>query len=136
MSVNEKMTAIADAIRNKTKESGLLSLDDIAEKIPVVYDKGFEDGKALGGDGVDWDVIQSKGNRLYYNNGFAYWGATEINPKYMIAPTSTFFVNAFKHFFNMVRISYISDYHVAGCIRKCFNLSTNLFQLNDRMIAV
>ena len=37
MSVYEKMTAIADAIRDKTAESELLTLDGMAEAIPVVY---------------------------------------------------------------------------------------------------
>ena len=44
MSVNEKMTAIANAIRNKTEKQGLLGLDDMATEIPSVYDKGFSAG--------------------------------------------------------------------------------------------
>ncbi len=40
MSVNEKMTAIADAIRDKTGGTDALTLDDMAQAIPDVYDAG------------------------------------------------------------------------------------------------
>lgn len=61
----------------------------IAEKFEViadaVYEKGIADQKAVS---VDWDVIQNKGNRNYWINAFAYWGVSDINPKYMIKPTA------------------------------------------------
>ena len=44
MSVNEKMTAIADAIRDKTGGTDKLSLDEIAQAIPKVYEAGKEQG--------------------------------------------------------------------------------------------
>lgn len=40
MSVQEKMTAIADAIRDKTGSAGLLTLDDMAASVPEVYEAG------------------------------------------------------------------------------------------------
>ena len=40
MSVNEKMTAIADAIRDKTGGKEVLTLDDMANEIPNVYQSG------------------------------------------------------------------------------------------------
>lgn len=40
---NEKMTAIADEIRNKTEGTEKLTLDDIKESIPQVYEKGASD---------------------------------------------------------------------------------------------
>lgn len=43
MSVNEKMTAIADAIREKTGDTELLTLDDMATEIPRVYESGSTD---------------------------------------------------------------------------------------------
>jgi len=45
MSVNEKMTAIADAIREKTGIKEALSLDGIAQAIPEVYNAGYENGE-------------------------------------------------------------------------------------------
>ena len=61
----------------------------IAEKFEViadaVYEKGVADQKAVS---VDWDIIQNKGNRQYWQNAFAYWGSGDINPKYMIKPTA------------------------------------------------
>lgn len=40
MSVQEKMTAIADAIRDKTGSAGLLTLDDMVASVPEVYEAG------------------------------------------------------------------------------------------------
>ncbi len=83
MSVNEKMTLIADAIRDKTEETGVLTLDDIAEKIPQVYnagkDKQYNDF---------WDSYQDNGNRDSYEHAFAGLGWTNetFKPKYDILP--------------------------------------------------
>ena len=48
MSVNEKMTAIADEIRKYTTETDRLSLDEMPRKISRVHDIGFENGVAKG----------------------------------------------------------------------------------------
>lgn len=45
--VNEKMTAIADNIRSYTGETEKLSLDDMAESIEKVYEKGKAEGKDI-----------------------------------------------------------------------------------------
>ena len=44
MSVNEKMTTIANAIREKTGETKALNLDDIANGINNVYEIGKSEG--------------------------------------------------------------------------------------------
>lgn len=52
MSVNEKMTAIADAIREKTGGTDALTLDGMAEAIPSVYEAGKDaEHKAF------WDAV-------------------------------------------------------------------------------
>lgn len=43
MSVNEKMTAIADAIRDKTGGTDALTLDDMAENVPKVFEAGKQE---------------------------------------------------------------------------------------------
>lgn len=94
MSVNEKMTAIADAIREKTGETEILSLDDMALKIPKVYEKGYSDGQSQ--DSSDsyydtfWDSFQDYGNRKDYRCAFAGVGWTDIifKPKFDMYPTS------------------------------------------------
>lgn len=43
MSVHEKMTAIADAIRDKTGGTDALTLDDMAENVPKVYEAGKQE---------------------------------------------------------------------------------------------
>lgn len=44
MSVQEKMTAIAEAIRTRTGETKKLGLDEMAAGVDTVYDKGYEEG--------------------------------------------------------------------------------------------
>ncbi len=84
MSVNEKMTLIADAIRDKTGETGVLTLDDIAEKIPQVYNAG-KDKQC----NDFWDSYQDNGNRTNYNYAFSGTGWTNIffSPKYDMLPS-------------------------------------------------
>ncbi|MEE0896308.1 MAG: leucine-rich repeat protein [Acutalibacteraceae bacterium] len=86
MSVNEKMTAIADAIRDKTKETEALSLDDMATEVSKVFDVG----KKAEYDTL-WDNLQNYGNRKHYAYAFAYtgWNDNNYNPKYPIVPKST-----------------------------------------------
>lgn len=86
MSVNEKMTAIADAIRDKTKETEALSLDDMATEVSKVFDVG----KKAEYDAF-WDNLQQNGNRKHYANAFSFvgWNDDIYNPKYPIVPTNT-----------------------------------------------
>jgi hypothetical protein len=84
MSVNEKMTAIADAIRDKTKGTEPLTLDGMATEIPKVY----EEGKQAEYDAF-WDSIQNGGNPTNYQYAFAFnrfrlGGVDRYNPKYDI----------------------------------------------------
>lgn len=48
MSINEKMTVLADKIRAKLGITEKLNLDDIAESINRIYDKGYSDGYYIG----------------------------------------------------------------------------------------
>lgn len=65
MSVNEKMKAIADAIREKTNITEPLTLDDMAKNIPFVFSHGYvagnEDGFATGTE---------HGKEIGYEEGF------------------------------------------------------------------
>ena len=79
MSVNEKMTAIADAIRDKTGGTDALTLDDMAENVPKVY----EAGKQAEYDAF-WDAYQQNGNRTSYEHAFMHWQSENYNPKYPI----------------------------------------------------
>ena len=53
MSVAEKMTAIADAIRGKTGDKGLMGLDDMANGVNAVFEMGYTRGKEEGGNPQD-----------------------------------------------------------------------------------
>lgn len=84
MSVNSKMTAIADAIRAKTGGADALTLDDMASEIPKVY----EAGKKAEYD-VFWDAYQKSGKRTSYDFAFAGdgWNDNTFKPKYDIIPS-------------------------------------------------
>ena len=91
MSVNSKMTAIADEIRAKTGGTEPLSLDDMAENVPKVYESGQNDvkeqvepintelEKCLSGNPVDgkswydefWDLYLSRCEQVGYQYAFA-----------------------------------------------------------------
>lgn len=100
MSVNEKMTAIADAIRAKTGDTGKLGLDAMAAAVPQVYEAGYAAGEesqagqyAAGyADGKQteydrfWDEYQLNGNLRNYDCAFGYggWSDAIYNPKHPI----------------------------------------------------
>ena len=79
LTVNEKMMAIADAIRDKTSGTDALTLDDMAESIPKVYDAG----KKSQYDEF-WDSYQENGTCTNYNYAFygRGWTNKTFNPKY------------------------------------------------------
>lgn len=109
MSVNEKMTAIADAIRGYTGRNDKLSLDGMATGVSEVfgtgnqegynrgydegltegrtqgYGLGFEEGKIAERDAF-WDVFQNKGSAKSYYYAFSYnrFNAETFKPKYDI----------------------------------------------------
>lgn len=67
------------------------TIDTYASKVDEVYSKGFEKGKAEGGDSyydTFWDSCQDYGNRTDYTNGFSgkSWTDTTFTPKYDIKP--------------------------------------------------
>lgn len=65
MSVNEKMTAIADAIRAKTGGTQKLTLDQMAEAIPQVYRIGSRAAAES-----FWGGLQNYGKRVNYKAAF------------------------------------------------------------------
>lgn len=78
----------------------------IAENEQRVYDKGFADGKAAGGDGQAeydrfWDTYQQNGERQRYTYAFSGggWNENTFRPKYNIYPidgTYTFYECEYK----------------------------------------
>ena len=73
--VNDKMTAIADAIRERTGETEPLTLDDMATDIPKVYEKGKQAERD-----EFWDAYQENGKRTQYNFAFAVGCNFKFNP--------------------------------------------------------
>lgn len=91
--VNEKMTAIADAIRDKTGGTEALTLDGMAENVPKVYEAGKKaENKRF------WDAFQKNGTRTDYDYAFygKSWNADTFYPTHDIRPTkSTYMFNNF-----------------------------------------
>ncbi|MBO4941692.1 MAG: hypothetical protein J6D15_05775 [Clostridia bacterium] len=117
--VNEKMTAIADAIREKTGGIAPLTLDDMATDIPKVY----EAGKKSQYDEF-WDSFQDYGNEISYYCAFAEGGSEEYkkwndvyNPKYDIKPTNAY---------NMYWQSGLADIYNGDKINVDFSKATSL----------
>ncbi len=91
MSVYEKMTAIADAIREKTGGTEALSLDDMATAIAGIetgggYDDGYANGKRAEYDAF-WDMYQQNGERIDYAQAFRMvFDDVSFKPKYDMFP--------------------------------------------------
>ena len=81
MSVNEKMTAIAAAIRDKTGNTEKLSLDEMATSVNGVYDAGKQKQWS-----DFWDALQKNGKLTYYRCSFygSGWHSDTFYPKYDI----------------------------------------------------
>lgn len=126
--VNEKMTAIASAIREKGSIDHPLTLDEMAQSISRVYDNGHEHGFMEGfssgeeeglkrgeewGAKVEydrfWDACQRNGSRTSYVYGFSgtSWTDETYNPKYDIYASGTNGAN------NLFLYSAITDAKVA-----------------------
>jgi hypothetical protein len=99
MSVNEKMTAIAAAIRDKTGKADALTLDDMAADIPKVYDAGRQSSYD-----EFWDNYQQNGNLKNYKCVFAgrAWNNNTFKPKYDIQPTNATYI--FQESLNLTNI--------------------------------
>ena len=85
MSIDSKMTAIADAIRAHTGTAEPLTLDQMAEAIPMTYDAGKQ-----AWEDAFWETYQQSGTRTNYASGFGGTGWTSDNfkPKYDIKPVN------------------------------------------------
>lgn len=134
MSVNEKMTAIADAIRDKTKGTEPLTLDDMATEIPKVFDAG----KKAEYDAL-WDNFQNYGdeNGRDYYWAFSYdrWNDGNFNPKHNII-CSTGSYNARNIFYDSPNISDTKvDIIVKGSsMQYCFYRATSLKTIRNLIV--
>lgn len=137
--VNEKMTAICDAIREKTGGTEPLTLDAMAQEIPNVYNAGYEKGKSEGGGnsvGANdvWEIVQGGGTLKNYDYKFtgAVINPQTFKPPYPIKPTSAnqMFANATnptKEEFNLADIGVDVDFsNCTGFQYACSNSAVAL----------
>jgi hypothetical protein len=115
MSVNEKMTAIADNIRSKTGSTEALTLDDMASGVNEVFEAGKQE---------TLDLWQNYGSRTQYGYAFAN-GATPLSVldslKYPISGT---FYRTFWNNQNLVEINnpLILSGDSTDCFAYCYKL--------------
>lgn len=91
------LTAVADAIREKTGGSELLSFPDgMVAEVGAVYEAGEQAGRQAEYDAF-WDTFQQNGNRNYYRYAFGTSGWTGDNfyPKYDIILKTSYATYAF-----------------------------------------
>jgi hypothetical protein len=81
MALTDKLTAIGDAIRQKTGSSELIPLSDMPSQIDEVYKKGAQSEYD-----AFWDAYQKMGGPQQYVYSFAGygWDDTTFKPKYDI----------------------------------------------------
>lgn len=84
MALINKLSAIGNAIREKTGKTDLLTLDQMPQEISSIETSSGEDWYD-----TFWDAFQQNGNRTNYNNGFYgyHWTKEIFKPKYDIKPT-------------------------------------------------
>ena len=142
MSVNEKMTAIASAIREKGSIDHPLTLDEMAQSISRVYDNGHERGYMEGFSSGEeeglkrgeawgakaeydrfWDAYQQNGNRDNYTNAFYSWDKESFNPKYTISGTN---MQGMFLYATIEEINVDIDARNTTNMNSCFNRCTNL----------
>ena len=118
MSVREKLTAIADAIRDNAGETEPLTLDEMATGITRVY----EAGKNLQNDEF-WNDFQQNGTRYDYRYAFYGWKEELYNPQFDIRPTNAtdmFYNAAIKDIYkNGISIDFSSCGVFTECFRYC-----------------
>lgn len=89
MALTDKLTAIGDAIREKTETTELIPLGDMPGKVDEVY----EAGRKAEYDKF-WDTFQNYGNRTHYDRSGGRnfpqecWDFSLFYPKYDIKPTT------------------------------------------------
>jgi len=84
MSVNEKMTSIADAIRDKTGGTEALTLDDMVSGVNDVFEAGRQaEQRAF------WEVLTQNGEKgvYYYTFSENRWTKENFKPVFNIVPT-------------------------------------------------
>jgi hypothetical protein len=83
MALTNKLSAIGNAIREKTGKTDLLTLDQMPEEISSIETGG---GDSFYND--FWDIYQENGNRVNYDKAFfTWWDNKAFKPKYNIKPT-------------------------------------------------
>lgn len=123
MSVNEKLTAIADEIRSYTGGTNLLTLDDMRAEISRVDQEGYHEGYDVGhNDGyiegyIDgysegngeataafWEAFTASGTRAFYEYAFRQTTFEYIRPQYKITPSGCRSLSMFHGCSNLKKI--------------------------------
>ncbi len=113
MALTDKLTAIGDAIREKTGKEDLIPLSDMPSEINAVYEKGAQSEYD-----AFWDAYQRKGVGKQYHYAFAGYGWTDetFKPKYDIVMKSS----------NLGAFQYCNVTDITASLKECkVNLDTS-----------
>ena len=115
----EELTAIADAIRDKTLDTNVITTAEMPSKINEVY----EAGKQAEYDAF-WEDFQQSGNRTDYAYAFYGSGAKEFwgdrfAPKYDMQPTNATSMFQYSHASNINLKEGLSKHGVKFDLSKC-----------------
>ena len=102
MALTDKLTAIGNAIRQKTGTAELIPLSDMPNEINSVHEAGYEkgvgDGKQAEYDAF-WDSFQYKDGalRTSYDYGFYGWRGACFKPKHNLILSGQYNTYTFRH---------------------------------------
>ncbi len=122
------------------------TLADVPEKVPYVYDNGFEqgfikglrDGKAEERD-CFWESMQVGGTRVDYNCAFRFWQDEVFHPKYKVVPSGqNAAYSLFQHMTNLkkaeaayIDLSNLTDTSSTYSARTLFAACPSLEEVED-----
>lgn len=138
MSVNEKMTDIADRLRGYNQETDKLSLDSMCLAIDRAFRAGVETGKTIYDSTKSeefWDVFQANGTRTDYSFAFVadMFTDSSFTPKYKIKVKNAekMFYQSFSNLTDLSGVdmdfSECTNFTASfanSCLRKLGNIST------------
>lgn len=135
MSVNEKMTDIADRLRGYAQKTDKLSLDDMPSEIDCAFGQGFYYGNNQSNfvnTTEFWDIVQANGARTHYDNAFrgTFWDDTNFKPKHSMKISS-----AYRMYYGAINLTDLSgidmDFSECAEFAGCWAMCSGLVALGD-----
>ena len=130
MALTDKLTAIGDAIREKTGSEELIPLSDMPSEIDAVYEKGKQEEY-----NSFWLEYQFRGERTNYSNAFRNycWNDKCYNPKYPIRVSGGNLGSAYQAC--VITDTKVPIIHTGGSSTSVFNNASSLKTIRELTVA-